>query len=50
MNTTTRKLTEKEYKLMHELFVGKVVDEIGFEKTVELLRDARNTIINANIK
>ncbi len=28
-------------KLVHQLFVGKVVDEIGMDKTTELLKQAK---------
>ena len=28
-------------KLVHQLFVGKVVDEIGIDKTTELLKQAK---------
>lgn len=28
-------------KLIHELFVGKVSDELGFDKTLELLKEAK---------
>tara|TARA_R110000803_G_scaffold131141_5_gene198424 strand:+ start:2339 stop:2539 length:201 start_codon:yes stop_codon:yes gene_type:complete len=28
-------------KLVHQLFVGKVVDEIGMDKTIELLKQAK---------
>lgn len=33
------KSMEKEQKLKHELFIGKVVCEIGMEKTLELLKE-----------
>jgi hypothetical protein len=35
---------EKQQKLKHQLFIGKVFDIIGFEKTIELLKEC-NTII-----
>lgn len=28
-------------KLVHQLFIGKVVDEIGIERTTELLEEAK---------
>lgn len=31
-------------KLMHQLFIGKVAEIIGHEKTVELLREAKTAI------
>jgi hypothetical protein len=30
---------ERLEKLKHQLFIGKVSDEIGFDKTVELLKE-----------
>ena len=35
---------EKKEKLKHQLFIGKVSDVIGFDKTLELLRECNNTI------
>lgn len=35
---------EKEEKLKHQLFIGKVSDVIRFEKTVELLKEANKEI------
>ena len=35
---------EKKEKLKHQLFIGKVIDIIGFDKTLELLRECNNTI------
>ena len=35
---------EKKKKLKHQLFIGKVTDIIGFDKTLELLRECNNTI------
>ena len=29
-------------KLVHQLFIGKVAEILGFEKTLELLREAKN--------
>ena len=31
----------KKEKLIHELFVGKVADEIGFKRTLELLTESK---------
>jgi hypothetical protein len=31
-------------KLKHQLFIGKVSDVIGFEKTIELLKEVNNEI------
>ena len=33
---------EKTEKAKHTLFIGKVVDEIGFERTKELLIEVKN--------
>ena len=38
---------EKQQKLKHQLFIGKVSDIIGFEKTVELLKEC-NIITGGN--
>ncbi len=38
----------KNEKLIHELFIGKVADELGIEKTTKLLREAREVIETAN--
>jgi hypothetical protein len=35
---------EKKEKLKHQLFIGKVSDVIGFEKTVELLKEVKQDI------
>ena len=35
---------EKEEKLKHQLFIGKVSDVIGFEKTIELLKEVNKEI------
>ncbi len=36
----------KEDKLIHQLFIGKVVEIIGFDKTVKLLKEAADAIKN----
>lgn len=36
---------EKKDKLKHQLFVGKVSDVIGFDKTLELLKESNKEII-----
>jgi hypothetical protein len=33
-----------ELKLTHELFIGKVANELGFDKTVKLLKEAKEAI------
>jgi hypothetical protein len=38
---------EKTNKLEYQLFIGKVEEIIGFEKTLELLRNAKDEIKNA---
>jgi hypothetical protein len=35
---------EKKEKLTRQLFIGKVAEIIGFEKTVELLKESEKTI------
>ena len=35
---------EKKNKLTHQLFVGKVTDVIGFDKTLDLLRECYNEL------
>ena len=30
-----------DIKLVHQLFIGKVIDEIGSERTTELLKEAK---------
>jgi len=35
---------EKKEKLKHQLFIGKVSEIIGFEKTVELLKEVKQDI------
>lgn len=36
-------------KLIHQLFIGKVVGEIGSEKTLELLREARKAMEDVGV-
>lgn len=35
---------QEEEKLIHQLFIGKVVEIIGFEKTLELLKKSKEAI------
>ena len=39
------KAMEKKEKLKHELFIGKVTEILGFDKTVELLKQCNDEII-----
>ena len=39
------KAMEKKEKLKHSLFIGKVTEILGFDKTVELLKQCNNEII-----
>jgi hypothetical protein len=32
---------EKQEKLINQLFIGKVVDVLGFDKTIELLKECK---------
>ena len=36
---------EKKEKLKHQLFIGKVSEILGFDKTVELLKECNNEIL-----
>jgi hypothetical protein len=38
-------LTFKEYKLRSQLFVGAVSDIIGFEKTMQLMKEANEVML-----
>lgn len=40
----------KNEKLIHQLFIGKVSDELGIEKTTKLLKEARDVIEPKNMK
>lgn len=39
------KAMEKKEKLKHQLFIGKVTEILGFDKTVELLKQCNDEII-----
>lgn len=39
-----KKMEAKE-KLKHQLFIGKVTEILGFDKTVELLKECNNEIL-----
>ena len=39
------KVMEKKEKLKHQLFIGKVTEILGFDKTVELLKQCNDEII-----
>ncbi len=39
------KIKERNDKLKHQLFIGKVCDIIGYEKTVELLKECNEALI-----
>lgn len=36
---------ESKEKLKHQLFIGKVTEILGFDKTVELLKECNNEIL-----
>jgi hypothetical protein len=36
---------EKKEKLKHQLFIGKVAEIFGFDKTLELLKECKNEIL-----
>lgn len=50
MNVEIRKLTDEEYRLSMYLFIGKVSDELGFDKTVDLLTESKLAIIEGSDK
>ena len=39
-----RKLTDKEHKLVMQMFIGKVADIIGFDKCLELIRESKKDL------
>lgn len=39
------KAMETKEKLKHQLFIGKVTEILGFDKTVELLKECNNEIL-----
>jgi hypothetical protein len=49
-NIDLRIATEKEAKIIQGLFIGKVAELIGYEKTIELLREARTAILSGEKK
>ena len=40
-----RKLSDKEMILSYQLFIGKVAYELGFDKTWQLLKEAKEAIL-----
>jgi hypothetical protein len=36
---------ERKERLKHQLFIGKVTEILGFDKTVELLKECNNEIL-----
>ena len=44
-----KKIEEKDVKIIYQLFVGKVVDEIGFNRAMELMQESKKAVLeNAN--
>jgi hypothetical protein len=39
------KAMESKERLKHQLFIGKVTEILGFDKTVELLKECNNEIL-----
>jgi hypothetical protein len=39
------KAMERKERLKHQLFIGKVAEILGFDKTVELLKECKNEIL-----
>ena len=44
------KLTEKEHRLVMQMFMGKVADIIGFDKCLELIRESKEDLGLIKIK
>lgn len=40
----------ENYKLIHQLFIGKVADIIGMKKTIELLKESNDSINTVVVK
>jgi hypothetical protein len=43
-----RKLTDLEHKLVMQLFMGKVVDIIGIDKVLELIKESKKAILEVS--
>ena len=43
------KTSEADLKLIYQLFIGKVCDEIGFDKTMKLLTDSKKVILKGKL-
>lgn len=43
------KISEKDTKLIYQLFTGKVADEIGFDKTIKLMQEAKKVMLNGRL-
>lgn len=41
-----KKISEEQTKLIYQLFTGKVVDEIGFDKAMKLMQEAKSAVLN----
>ncbi len=41
-----RKISEKDTKLIYQLFTGKVLDELGYDKTMELMQEAKKAVLS----
>ena len=44
------KLTDKEHRLVMQMFIGKVANIIGFDKCLELLRESKEDLGLTNKK
>lgn len=40
------KISEKDTKLIYQLFTLKVVDDLGFDKTMKLMQEAKKVVLN----
>ena len=45
-----RIIPEKDRKAIQQLFIGKVCDRLGFEETMKIMVDAKNTILESRSK
>lgn len=43
------KISEKNTKLIYQLFTGKVVDEIGYDRAMELMQEAKKVMLNGRL-
>ena len=39
-------IKESDTKLIYQLFTGKVVDELGYDKAMKLMQEAKKAVLN----